>query len=238
MRAGSQLGLVALGERAGRPVRTVGARDEPPERTRPRHCAVKDGFNVHAGKAVAMHERASLEKLCRYGLRGPFANSRLTELPDGNLTYELKRALPSGATHLVLSPTELIEKLAALVPPAREHFTVYHGVFAAHHHLREKIVRRPRSTLADRLRRRRARGKWAELLKRVFAFELLVCPKCQGPRRVLEALHEPAAIARILAAHGESTTPPPRAPARDPPQPSLPFDAPAPDDFDQTDRAA
>ncbi len=35
-----------------------------------------------------------------------------------------------GTTSLVLSPTELIEKLAALVPPPRANVIRYHGVLA------------------------------------------------------------------------------------------------------------
>jgi len=31
---------------------------------------------------------------------------------------------------------------------------------------------------------------------------VLVCPKCAGPRRVLAAIHDPTAIARVLAALG------------------------------------
>ncbi|MFN9842746.1 MAG: BadF/BadG/BcrA/BcrD ATPase family protein, partial [Planctomycetota bacterium] len=34
--------------------------------------------------------------------------------------------------------------------------------------------------------------------------DVLVCPKCAGPRRVLAAIHDPAAIARVLAALGRT----------------------------------
>jgi hypothetical protein len=40
----------------------------------------------------------------------------------------------------------------------------------------------------------------ADLLWRVFGSEVLVCPKCTGPRRVLAAIHDLAAIARVLGA--------------------------------------
>jgi len=43
---------------------------------------------------------------------------------------------------------------------------------------------------------------WADLLRRVFGIDVLVCPKCAGPRRVLAAIHDPTAIARVLAALG------------------------------------
>ena len=54
----------------------------------------------------------------------------------------------------------------------------------------------------SRRRSRRQRLPWADLLRRVFGIDVLVCPKCAGPRRVLAAIHDPAAIARLLAALG------------------------------------
>ncbi|MFO0418652.1 MAG: hypothetical protein ACK53T_04515 [Planctomycetota bacterium] len=41
-------------------------------------------------------------------------------------------------------------------------------------------------------------------MNRVPSAALLVCPKCAGPRRVLAAIHDPAAIARVLAALGRT----------------------------------
>ena len=66
---------------------------------------------------------------------------------------------------------------------------------------------RPRARLrvphrGSRRRIRRQRLPWADLLRRVFGIDVLVCPKCAGPRRVLAAIHDPAAIARVLAALG------------------------------------
>ncbi|MFN9843674.1 MAG: transposase [Planctomycetota bacterium] len=55
-----------------------------------------------------------------------------------------------------------------------------------------------------RRRSRRQRLPRADLLRRVFGIDVLVCPKCAGPRRVLAAIHDPAAIARVLAALGRT----------------------------------
>jgi hypothetical protein len=41
---------------------------------------------------------------------------------------------------VVLEPLDSIARLAALVLPPRAHLTRYHGVFAPHGRLREKIV--------------------------------------------------------------------------------------------------
>jgi len=51
-------------------------------------------------------------------------------------------------------------------------------------------------------RRGRRRHPWAELLARVFAIEVLVCPHCGGRRRVLAAIHDAESIRRVLTAMG------------------------------------
>jgi hypothetical protein len=43
----------------------------------------------------------------------------------------------------------------------------------------------------------------------LFAIEVLVCPRCGGPRRMLGAVAEPYAVRRLLAALGLAAEPPP-----------------------------
>jgi hypothetical protein len=74
---------------------------------------------------------------------------------------------------------------------------------------RQQAQRRARARLrvphrGSRRRSHRQRMPWADLLRRVFGIDVLVCPKCAGPRRVLAAIHVPAAIARLLAALGRT----------------------------------
>ncbi len=70
-------------------------------------------------------------------------------------------------------------------------------------------------------RRRRASGvrryPWAELLRRVFEVEVLVCPHCGGAQRLLAAIHDPASIERVLRSMGLPHEAPEVAPARGPP---------------------
>jgi hypothetical protein len=47
------------------------------------------------------------------------------------------------------------------------------------------------------------------LLQRVFGFKVLVCDRCGGPRRILGAVTEPAAVRRVLVALGLGAEPPP-----------------------------
>jgi hypothetical protein len=60
----------------------------------------------------------------------------------------------------------------------------------------------------------------------VFHTDALVCPTCQGPRRILAAITEPAPIHQILSCLGLSTDVPVVAKARPPPQTHFAFDEP------------
>jgi hypothetical protein len=57
----------------------------------------------------------------------------------------------------------------------------------------------------------------AALLKRVFAVDVMVCPRCVGPIRVIACLEEPAVVTRILRHLGLSAAPLPTARAQAPP---------------------
>ncbi len=67
-------------------------------------------------------------------------------------------------------------------------------------------------------RRGRRRHSWAELLRRVFLIEVLVCPRCGGARRLLAAIHDPESIRRVLGSLGLSAEVPAMCPARSPPR--------------------
>ena len=55
----------------------------------------------------------------------------------------------------------------------------------------------------------RRRLSWADLLKRVFAIDVLQCPKCPGRMEVLAHLTEPATVRRVLRHLGIPTQLPP-----------------------------
>jgi hypothetical protein len=53
---------------------------------------------------------------------------------------QLKSPYRDGTTHIVMSPLELMQRLAALVPRPRLHLIRFHGVLAPHAKLRAAIV--------------------------------------------------------------------------------------------------
>jgi hypothetical protein len=138
-------GRGATGPRAGQRVLRFGDRVEiEPEgggapETIP-GLARANGFSLHAGVAVPANDRQRLERLCRYVGRPPVATERLSELQDGRLLYELRHRWRDGTTYVAFEPLELIDRLAALVPPPRFHTVRYHGVLASRSKHRADVV--------------------------------------------------------------------------------------------------
>jgi hypothetical protein len=103
-------------------------------------AAYLDGFSLHAAAHLHANDREGLAHLCGYGARPPFSQERLSKLPDGRLAYRLKRPLGDGRQRLLLKPTELLRRLATLVPPPRAHLVRYHGVFAPASRWRKQVI--------------------------------------------------------------------------------------------------
>ena len=59
------------------------------------------------------------------------------------MVLQLKSAFKDGTTHIVMSPLEFMQRLAALVPRPRLHLIRFHGVLAPNAKLRGKIIPSP-----------------------------------------------------------------------------------------------
>jgi Putative transposase len=84
------------------------------------------GFSLNAGVCIQAHDRAALQRLLRYCARPPFAMERLRkEGKDWVYHCTKQHSEPSSdkrgakVDELHLTPLELIERIAALVPPQR-----------------------------------------------------------------------------------------------------------------------
>jgi hypothetical protein len=121
----------------------------------------------------------------------------------------LQRPWADGTTHLVFTPTELLERLVPLVPRPRINLLLYHGVLAPNAPWRRAVVAReeevhpaipadacaqpaPADDLAsDDARSSRTRPRyraWAELMRRAVEADVLACPRCGGRMVVLATI--------------------------------------------------
>lgn len=134
-------GRVALGPRAGARVLQLGREPDAPWVTSRGPCqAHLEGFDLHANITVGADDRAGVERLCRYILRPAVAQDRLSLTPDGLVLVTLKAEWHDGTTHLLFTPVELLEKLAALTPRPRVNLILYHGILAPRARARARAV--------------------------------------------------------------------------------------------------
>jgi len=219
---------IALGPRAGLKVRRIGSSfgfEEEIPQSQSYGCMSMNGFSIHAATSIKAHERDRLEKLLRYLGRGPVSHERISLSEGGNILYELKNSY-DGASHVMFSPIEFIEKLASIIPPPYRHQVNYYGCLSSHNKLRPKIVR----SLAEESNNEASSQRecqnhvgvveesdnpsvpryipWADLLKRTFGIDLSICPQCGGKVRVIAAISDVEAIEKILKHVGLGLDPP------------------------------
>ena len=215
---------VAMGRRAGASALRMG--DAPATKAaepKRRRQARLGGFDLHADTSVRAKNRRKLERPCRYLLRPPVAEDRLSFAPDGSVLLRLKTPWRDGTSHIALEPLELLEKLAALIPRPYVNLIVYHGVLAPNADWRREVVdfgrakvesepsaSSPRKVAASYNR------TWAELMRRGLDIDVLQCPDCGGRLRFVVAIMLSSAITSVRHL-GLPSDPVELAPARAPP---------------------
>src|SRR6058998_619748 len=204
-------------------------------------CAAVAGFSLHGNVAIHAEDRSRLERLFRYAARPPLSMDRLEALPDGRLRYWFKTAWRNGTTHAIFEPMEFLAKLAALVPTPRAHLVRFHGLLAPAAKWRPAVVPNTATTEPpldspdistttaassdlgpatgnetqkppDVAERHRRNYTWSELMKRVFAADVLACPHCGGRLRILSTIYPPEITRKVLDHLGIPSRPPPVAP--------------------------
>ncbi len=188
------------------------------------------GLTLHAAVRVQAHDRKRLEQLCRYITRPALSDERVQLNAAGQVELKLKTPWRDGTTHLVMSPLEFMQRLAALVPRPRLHLIRYHGVLAPNAKLRAQVVpqgppaQAPAATEAaaaaacevEPVQARPHRISWARLLKRIFDIDMQHCPHCgAGELKIIAAILERPVIEKILSHLGLDPQPPPKGRARE-----------------------
>jgi hypothetical protein len=169
--------------------------------------------------------------LYRYVTRPALSDERVRLNAAGQVELKLKTPWRDGTTHLVMSPLESMQRLAALVPRPRLHLIRFHGVLAPNAKLRSLVVPQgqgrevPQQAAeaaaaagceAETVQARPHRISWARLLKRVFDIDMQHCPNCGGRElKIIAAILERPVIEKILTHLGLQPQPPPRARARE-----------------------
>lgn len=103
----------------------------------PALACTETSFSVDGSVRIEGADRTGLERLLRYCARPPFALEHLVYRNPKPVRTTVPGARPAA---LVLTPLELITKIAALVPPPRAHRHRYYGVLAPNAPLRSVVT--------------------------------------------------------------------------------------------------
>ena len=195
-----------------------------------------------SGCSVTVLDRPSLSN----GLYAPGGIVSLSS-PESHLVYRLPAPAPDGRTELLLSPIQLLERLARFVPPPRVHRHRYHGVLAPNSKLRTAVThigrpeaptpgaqllhpispassRTPSIDAEPARPTNAARIRWAVLLARIYEVLPLLCPACGGHMKILAFITDPPVVFAILSHLELPNEPPLSSPARGPHQGDLLLD--------------
>jgi hypothetical protein len=195
-------------------------------------------FNLHAKTHAGALDEPARARLLRYVLRPPLARERLERLPDQRVRLQLKRPWSDGTYALEMPALALLSRLAASVPPPRQHVVVYAGVLASNSRWRPLVIPPPaeQSTAASdnatppeeaapspvapnpsRSGSRCRYIRWAQLMRLTFGLDVEHCPACGGKMKLRALVHDQDSIERFLRHQGLWSSPQDPAPARAPP---------------------
>jgi len=206
------------------------------------------GFSLNATVRIEAEDREGLERLIRYCARPIFASSRLEKIGE-KIRYVLSKRSRGKEWVLDLTPFELLDRLAVLIPPPRLHRHMYHGVLAPNSPLRSRIVFFAGKEIDLRLfwdkvlqkeskedgfvkqalineteENRPQKIGWAKLISRIYEVMPLICPICSKERKIIAFIEERTSIEKILISLNEPEYPPKVASARGPPEMKFEYD--------------
>jgi len=165
------------------------------------------GFSVHNRVRVEPEDGRAVERLARYIMRPPISLERIEWRGDGEVQvlYRPKgghdgRSRHPGDPAEAFEPAEFLARVIMHVPEPRRHLVRYYGAYS--NVSRGKRRRQDKATIgagprdsehapaarADRDQSpdaRALRRSWAQLIKRVYEVDPLVCPSCGGEMRII-----------------------------------------------------
>jgi len=172
----------------------------------------RSGFSVHNRVLVHPRDGREFEALVRYMMRPPVSLSRLSFTPG---SHEVVYVPKSG--HDDIEPTEgeridameFVARVLVQIPDPRRHLVRYYGAYSSATRGKRKKSAAPAepsspdeapedAAIPDGPHRAALKRRWAELIRRVYEVDPLVCPRCGSEMRVIGFITEPALIDRIL----------------------------------------
>jgi len=172
----------------------------------------RSGFSIDNDVYLYPSDTQALETLSRYIVRCPVSLQRLHY--DKRSNYVLYQPKSRNRKAELLDPLDFLARVLIHIPQPRQHSILYYGHYARR---TRKHSANKRTTDDDNElntpHRKSLRRRWANLIRRVFKTDPLVCKKCSGKMHVVSFITDPCVIRQILN-HLKNRN------SRDPPIPS------------------
>jgi hypothetical protein len=195
------------------------------------------GFSVHNRVRVEPEDQPAVERLARYIMRPPISLERMQWSEDGEVLYQPKgghegRSRPPGDAAEAFDPAEFLARVIMHIPEPRRHLVRYYGWYSnVSRGKRRRQVEavtdtgpydgeQARSTQSDRDHSpdaRALRRSWAQLIKRIYEVDPLVCPSCGGEMRIIAFIIDHDVVDAILRHLAKAEARSPRGPPGAPP---------------------
>jgi len=173
------------------------------------------GFSVHNRVRVEPEDRPAVERLARYIMRPPISLERMSWDGVGEVRYRRKRGHESSGLNEreveAFDPQEFLARVIMHIPEPRRHLVRYYGWYSnVSRGKRRKaeaadgevgamgVAPDSRAAQVEARDARALRRSWAQLIKRIYEVDPMVCPSCGSEMKVISFITEHDVIDAIL----------------------------------------
>jgi len=152
------------------------------------------GFNVHSKVRAESKEEA--ERIGKYMIR-PILSLRRLSLNEGQVVYQYGKHSSEIES---MDYLEFIARVTSHIPDKGQVMLRYYGLYAnAHRGKKNKAGVDPSCppVIEDEVSFVPSRG-WAEMIRKVYEIDPLICPKCGGQMRIVSFIEDHKVIDRII----------------------------------------
>jgi len=185
----------------------------------------RSGFSVHNRVYAHPRDGRDFETLVRYMMRSPISLSRLRFI-SGTKDVVYTRKGGQGTAETIenerIDAEEFVARVLVQIPDPRRHLVRYYAAYSNRARGQRRKAEAPlegngsgevEEPPPPPPERAALRRRWANLIRRVYEIDPLVCPRCGSEMRVIGFITQPSLIKRILdhiRKRERAARPPPR----------------------------
>jgi hypothetical protein len=162
------------------------------------------GFHVYIGDRIYPDDKTGLGNLANYIIRACFSQERMIYIPAEESTDGIAKVVYTSKdrkSRKVFNALDWLAQLVTHIPNRYEQTVRYYGFYSN----KSRGLRKKADTddnipaiIPNELSSKEFRQNWARLIQKVYEFDPLICPKCQGPMRIISFIEEIEIIEIIL----------------------------------------